>query len=154
MQSEGKKKQKQIKSEKEKKNNATPSPITREQIIKSLQETNFIPSYIRRLAHHTDGDFIDDLEQEIWVVVCGLSDEKLKAIYNGNINNLRRYVAGVIHRQIKSTTSAYYRTYKRPFFQTDKNTTYTLAEKEELNLFTPEWYDEVNETDFTDKIKI
>lgn len=150
MESKGKKKQKQLKSEKE--NNT--AQITREQILKNLQETNFIPSYIRRLSHATDGEFIDDLEQEIWVVVCALSDEKLKAIYSGNINNLRRYVAGVIHRQIKSTTSAYYRTYKRPFFQTDKNTTYTLAEKEELNLFTVEWYDEVNETDFTDRIKI
>lgn len=126
----------------------------REQIIKKLFDTNFIPSYIRTLAHPTDAEFLEDLEQDIYTIVCSLPTDKLIDIYRGDINRLRRYVAGIIHRQIKSTTSAYYRTYKRPTEKLDKNDTFSLAEKEQLNLFTSEYYDELENTDFSDKIKI
>lgn len=144
---------KNVKEGKEKKTH-TPEPIARERIIKKLYETNFIPSYIRTLAHPTDAEFLNDLEQDIYLIVCSLSEEKLNDIYQGDINRLRRYVSGIIHRQIKSTTSAYYRRYKRPYEMTDKNNKYTLAQKEELNLYTSEYYEELENTDFSEKIKV
>lgn len=131
----------------------TPDPIARELILKKIIETNFIPSYIRKLAHPTDEQFLEDIEQDVFLILCSMSDEKLNEIYNGEIKNLRGYVSGIIHRQIKSTTSSYYRTYKRPLFKTKENPL-SLAQQEVCGLFPNEWYEEVENTDFSNKIRI
>ena len=134
-----------------KKNQPAPTAHTPESVKRELYESNFIPNYLRQLSHPTDEQFLSDLEQDIWVIVCSLSDEKLINIYNGNLNNLRRYVAGIIHRQLKSTSSSYYRTYKRPLKYID-STPLTLAEKEDLGVFSNA--DHTHDTEFIDKINV
>lgn len=138
-----------MKHEKEKPTPTQTAP-TREYIINELLESQFIPNYIKKIADPSDIEFLEDAENDVWLIVLSIPEEKLKGIYNGNLNNLRRFVSGIIHRQIKSTSSSYYRTYKRPLKYID-STPLTLEEKEDIGVFSNA--DHSGDTAFADKIK-
>lgn len=136
---------------------------TRDEILSELYATEFIPNYIKKLANGSDQPFLEDLEQEVWLIVSQLSEERLRELYyqhpkkhpNGDINNVRRFVAGIIYRQEKSVTSAYYKQYKKPLEKLDKNNELSLAEKEACGLFSKQFEFEAHdgELDWSDNIR-
>lgn len=112
---------------------------SREEILDELIATGFIEKYARQLSKACDEDYIEDGIQDIWLIILNLSEEKLQDLYysqkTNNINAVRRYCSGIIHRQIVSTSSAYYKQYHKPHLYDDENTSYSIADKEELGLF-------------------
>lgn len=85
-------------------------------ILQELYDTGFIPAYCRTVnrGKYNDTD-IEDIEQEVWLIVCSMPEERLQFLYNQGkgINGVRRFCSGIISRQINSVTSPIYRTYKR-----------------------------------------
>lgn len=135
----------------------------RNKIIEELHETNFIPAYMRRLMNSSDDPYRDDLEMEIWMIVLNLSYDKLLDLYTeggkkpqGNINKVRQFVSGIMYRQIKSTTSSYYTTYKKPQKLINDDDTYSLEQLEQMELLDERYYLDGHEhdEDFANNIKI
>ena len=136
---------------------------TRNAIIEELYNTNFIPAYMRRLMNNSDDAYIDDLEQELWLIILNLDYDRLIDLYTvggkhpeGNINKVRQYMAGVLYRQIKSTTSSYFMKYKRPQKLINDDDTYSLEELEQMDMIDEQFYLDGHENDckFVDNIKL
>lgn len=122
---------------------------TKEEILLELYDTMFVPNYIKKLANSSDQPFLEDLENDIWVILYSQPEERIQNLYysqkRNQINAVRRFTAGCIHRSIRSTTSPYYRLYKKMNSMMDKNYEKSLAEKEQLGLMTDDWYSEADD---------
>lgn len=136
---------------------------TRNKIIQELYDTNFVQGYMRRLINSSDDAYIDDLEQELWLIILNLDYDRLIDLYTvggkhpeGNINKVRQYMAGVLYRQIKSTTSSYYMKYKKPQKLINDDDTYSLEELECMDMLDEQYYLDGHEhdEDFSNNIKI
>lgn len=92
---------------------------SKEQILTELYETHFVENYTHKLASNADMEMFDDIVGEIYVIICELPAKLITQIYNGcGINCFRRYVSGIINKQIRSNNSRVYRVYKRHMFKT------------------------------------
>lgn len=93
--------------------------LNRTQILTELYDTGFIQNYTKTFVRANDIDSVDDEIQEIWLIACEIPEEKLQEMYaKGGINAVRRFLSGIIHRQMCSTTSLIYRRYRRPLTNT------------------------------------
>ena len=88
--------------------------INREQIINELYNTKFVENYCFQLATSDDKEDIEDIIQEIWLIISEISEDRLINLYKKGkgINGVRRFVAGIISRQIRSTTSLIHKKYR------------------------------------------
>lgn len=134
--------------------------MTREEILKELYDTQFVPNYIRKLALPSDQPYLDDLESDIYLVLCEMPEERLVEIYNQpprpSINNVRRLVSGIIYRQEHSQTSAYFKKYKRPHLNDDTTPDVSLEWKEACGLLDERWERDAHEgeNDFAENINL
>lgn len=88
---------------------------TKNEILNELYETDFVKKYTAKLLKQKD--FLQDAEQEIWLIICNQPSERIENLYeNGGINKVRQFVSGIISRQINSTTSNFYNTYIKKDF--------------------------------------
>ena len=83
-------------------------------ILEELYETGFVQNYSKSIAKEIDWNDIQDITQEIWCQICNLDEDKLMRLYEeDNINGVKKYVAGLVCRQLRSSTSTVYKKYKR-----------------------------------------
>lgn len=86
--------------------------MTRNDIITELYKTQFVEKYAAMFMGEADRINKPDIIQDLYLMVCELNPEKLCAIYeSGQINSVRRFVAGLIVRQMRSNHSAIYKKY-------------------------------------------
>lgn len=87
--------------------------MTAADIITELYHTRFVEGYAGRFLDERDTGDRDDIVQEIYLMVCELNGDFLKATYTaGGINAIRRFVSGLICRQLLSDNSKVYRKYR------------------------------------------
>lgn len=83
------------------------------EIISELYATRFVENYTRKIASGIDLAIFQDIIGEIYLKICELPEKVITEIYNGcGINCFRRYVSGLIYRQVKSSNSTIYWKYK------------------------------------------
>lgn len=84
------------------------------QILQELYNTQFVENYLKTFVRSNDIDFVQDEIQDIYLIVGEMNEERLKGFYDkGGINAVRRFVAGVIYRQMNSTTSKIHALYRK-----------------------------------------
>ncbi len=89
--------------------------MDRDEILEYIYNLNFVEGYSRQLANTDDWDIIEDIIQEIYLQLCEVSNEKWQNLLkqgttNDSFKAVRGYVAGLIHRNIRSKNSrAYYK---------------------------------------------
>lgn len=99
-------------------------------IITELYETHFVENYARKIAGELDKPFLDDIIGDLYVMICEQRADTIQSIYNGcGINCFRRYVSGLIVRQMKSTNSKVWRKYKKNADKTQPLSTVTNLEE-------------------------
>lgn len=94
---------------------------TKNEIIQELYDTDFVQRYSMQLLNSADVPNYDDYLGELWLIICEIPEERLQKLYyhkkkDGTIegiNGVRRFVSGIITRQIKSDTSLLYCRYKK-----------------------------------------
>lgn len=84
----------------------------RDQIITELKRTKFVENYARRFAFGAEAVYFDDIVAELYMQICELPTSLMVQIYEGcGINCFRRYVSGLIIRQLRSKNSKIYKKY-------------------------------------------
>ena len=79
---------------------------TIQQIITELYNTHFVENYARKFCGEADMVNYEDIVQELYLKICEVPAATLQAAYaKGGINAVRRYVSGLITRQLRSTRS-------------------------------------------------
>lgn len=100
---------------------------TKNEILEQLYRTQFIDNYTKTFCKANDVENLEDEIQEIYLIACQIPEERLIKMYEDNgINGVRRYMAGVICRQMNSNTSlihSKYRKHKTNTYTTDGMTT-------------------------------
>lgn len=87
---------------------------SKQQIIMELYETNFVEKYARKIANDADRMFLDDIVAELYLYICEMPTDLITGIYNRcGINCFRRYISGVVFKQMRSQNSKIYWKYKR-----------------------------------------
>ena len=88
--------------------------MTRDAIIRELYDTHFVENYARQFAGKADSVYFDDIVAELYCMICELPEHVVTSAYRqGGINAIRRYVSGLIAKQMRSTNSRIYRKYTR-----------------------------------------
>lgn len=63
------------------------------------------------LKYDTPGEFLDDIVQEVSLILLEYPNDKLNKIVEEN--HLNAFISGVLVKQLYSTNSSFYRTYRR-----------------------------------------
>lgn len=88
---------------------ATP---TQQQIITELYKSHFVERYARQYMGEADRINHDDIIQELWLMICEIQPYFICGLYtSGGINAVRRYVSGMIVRQMRSDRSTIFHKY-------------------------------------------
>ena len=89
--------------------------MSKQEILQELYDTHFVAGFVRKCNQGMyTNDEIEDIEQEVWLMICSLTEDKLQDLYGqGGINKVRQYCSGIITRQIKSKTSQVYYRYRK-----------------------------------------
>lgn len=99
------------------------SMVTRDEILVELYNTQFVENYAKKFVKGNDIENLEDEIQELYLIAAEIPEERLINMYRADgINGVRRFMAGVIHRQMNSTTSlihSKYRKHKINTFTTD-----------------------------------
>lgn len=75
--------------------------ITKQQALEELIKTNFIPNYVAKVSYNKRD--LKDITQDIYVMVYDLPEEQVVDLFvQGGVNQLRKFVSGLIVRQICS----------------------------------------------------
>ena len=97
--------------------------VTRDEILVELYNTKFVENYAKKFVKGNDIENLEDEIQELYLIAAEIPEERLINMYRADgINGVRRFMAGVIHRQMNSTTSlihSKYRKHKINTFTTD-----------------------------------
>ena len=97
--------------------------VTRDEILVELYNTQFVENYAKKFVKGNDIENLEDEIQELYLIAAEIPEERLISMYRADgINGVRRFMAGVIHRQMNSTTSlihSKYRKHKINTFTTD-----------------------------------
>lgn len=119
---------------------------SRNDILTELYASGYVQAYLRTISHPSDLAYLDDAEGLIWLIVAEIPEDRLQAMYEekGDLSGVRRFVTGIIRHQLISTKSVYYRTFKRPYCNTDL-TDCPMEIKEVLGLFDPIWLQDQRE---------
>lgn len=90
--------------------------MTKNEIINELYNTDFVQKYTHQLITSSEEQFLDDITNDIWLIICEQPEERLQQMYKeGGINQVRRFASGIIHRSIVSTSSPIHKRYKAHF---------------------------------------
>lgn len=88
--------------------------MDRNGIVIELYNTHFVENFAFKYMGRADRLNMEDIVQELYLTICEADHNKLcKAYLVGGINAVRRYVSGLIVRQMRSTNSRIYRKYTR-----------------------------------------
>ena len=88
--------------------------LDKTQIVAQLYRTQFVENYLKTFVRANDIEFIADEIQEIYLIVLQTDEQRLLQMYaKDGINGVRRFVSGVIYRQMNSTTSRIHSLYRK-----------------------------------------
>lgn len=86
--------------------------MNRDEIITAL----FIGANFNRALSKMDPDYLrEDLKMEVFAIVCEWADEKILAL--AELKQLEFYVVRVMLNQIQSSTSPFFKKYRKVFYQ-------------------------------------
>lgn len=92
---------------------------SKSEIITELYRTRFVENYAFKIAGDIDRAFFEDIVGDLYLFICELPDEFVINLYNKcGINCFRKYVSGIIVKQLFSTNSKVYRQYKKNYGRT------------------------------------
>lgn len=75
--------------------------ITKAQCLEELIKTNFIPNYVKKISYNKRD--LDDIIQDIYILIYELPDDQVVRLFiQGGVNQLRKFVSGLIVRQLCS----------------------------------------------------
>ena len=104
----------------------------RQRILVELYDTQFIDNFTKTFCKANDVENLQDEIQEIYLIACEIPEERLYKMYEEDgINGVRRFLAGVIHRQMNSTTSMLHSKYRKRMANTYTTDGMTTEEIEE-----------------------
>lgn len=89
-------------------------PLTgsdRETVIKWIYDIHIVEWYSTYLLKKEIDDDLADKIQEIYLMICELSQKKIDYLYNQGVYAISAYVTGIIHQQLISKTSDIYYKY-------------------------------------------
>lgn len=87
-------------------------------IIEELKATAFVENYARQFCGIADRVYFDDIVAELYLIICELPAKLVEQIYNGcGIDCFRRYVSGIVVKQMRSDNSRVYRKYTRHVYR-------------------------------------
>lgn len=86
-------------------------------IMTELYVTNQVRDIITNMAVNEND--ADDLEQEIYQILLEYDEEKIIDMYRKK--QLKFFIVGVVQRQYHSTTSPYFKKYKKYYSLVDAN---------------------------------
>lgn len=87
----------------------------RETIIKWIYDIHIVEWYSTFLTHKRleDDMTLQDKVQEIYLMICEISQEKWNELYEQGFYSISAYVTGIVHQQLISKTSNCYKIYDR-----------------------------------------
>ena len=104
----------------------------RQRILVELYDTKFIDNFTKTFCKANDIENLQDEIQEIYLIACEIPEERLFKMYDEDgINGVRRFLAGVIHRQMNSTTSMIHSKYRKRLANTFSTNDLTTEDLEE-----------------------
>lgn len=75
--------------------------ITKEQCIEELIKTGFVENYCKKVSYNKRD--LKDIVQDIYIMVYDLPEEQVVDLFvQGGVNQLRKFVSGLIVRQLCS----------------------------------------------------
>ena len=93
--------------------------MTYDEIIRELYDSQFIENYTKQILNSpSDKTIQDDCIGEIWLMVLGKKENIIRLHREGGLNKVRQYFAGLISRQLHSSSSLIYRKYRRYILST------------------------------------
>lgn len=99
--------------------------MTKSDIIAELYRSHFVEVDARRFMGCADRQWADDIVAELYAMICELPERLVVEIYDGcGAECFRRYVAGLIIRQLRSTNSKIYRKYTSHVYRTTTGNNY------------------------------
>ena len=86
----------------------------RETILDWIYRTNIVPWYATYILQKDyEDDLVQDLIGELYLIICEISEDKWKELYQQGKFAISGYVTGIIKQQIYSDSSRiYYKYYK------------------------------------------
>lgn len=86
------------------------SKKSRNDILTELYNCGFVRRYLWSVMRERDYVYAEDYEQEIWLILAEMSEDKWDDVYHhttaeGNMDDVFRYVSGLIRRQVMSDHS-------------------------------------------------
>lgn len=82
----------------------------RDTILQWIYDIKLVPWYVSYLLKGNPGEErIRDAIQYMWLEICKVSDERWNNLYTQGYLAISSFVTGIIHRQLKSDSSNYYR---------------------------------------------
>lgn len=92
---------------------------SKQQILIELYRTHFVENYVRKIANEVDMMMFDDIVGELYLIICELPGNVITSVYNQcGINCFRRYISGIVVKQMRSNNSKIYWKYKRHLYNT------------------------------------
>lgn len=85
------------------------------QVVAIIAATGCVENMITKITRGKEEDTLKDLAQDIYTSL--LQDKKVVEIFNEN--HINYYVARIIMNNIASSTSHYFRVYRKPLLRTD-----------------------------------
>lgn len=86
-------------------------------IMQEVYDKNIVKDIISNMR--VKANDADDLEQEIYMILMEYNQDKIIELYEKN--QLRYFIVGVISRQYNSSTSPFYKKYKKYYTLIDGN---------------------------------
>lgn len=83
----------------------------RDSIVKWVYDTHVVEWYSTYLLKKPIDDDLEDKIQEIYLMICEISQDKWNELYEQGQYAISAYVTGIIHQQLLSDTSAIYYKY-------------------------------------------
>lgn len=86
---------------------------TPDELVTHLVTSGFVENYFKKISFSTDRANFDDELCEFYLMISEQKDSIFSLYKEGGIDRARRYVSGLIYRNIHSTRSTIYYKYKR-----------------------------------------
>ena len=78
----------------------------RDSILNELVATRFVENYANKIWEFSDNDERQDAIQQIYLDICNIEPRRLFSFYEADgINGVRKFVSGIISRELRSQTS-------------------------------------------------
>lgn len=88
--------------------------MTKDKILTELARTRFVENYARKFCGKADLLNYEDIVGELWLIICEKDEGQVLGWYaHGGMRGVCRVVSGIIHRQLRSKSSAIYVKYTR-----------------------------------------